>query len=202
MGKRADLDWPRIRAEFETGAYSLRALAERHGVKHTTIHNRLKREGWTQDPTSEVRRLRNAKLAQLDANEQQTERLSTNGQDMDAVRRPVAVEAAERQVEVIASHRKLTKRLRSTVERVLDLIEQYLNGDEEQRAQAMGVLKLGGGDSLTSHLSTLAGTIDRVVRMERDSYGLSDAEAGMTMDKAEALRSEIRQRMVRLAEGS
>jgi uncharacterized protein YjcR len=80
MGRRADLDWPRIRAEYETGAYTLRALAERHGVKHTTIHQRIKRDGWTQDPSGEVRRLRSAKLAQLDASEQA----------VDNVRRPVA----------------------------------------------------------------------------------------------------------------
>ncbi len=191
MGRRADLDWPRIRAEYETGAYTLRALAERHGVKHTTIHQRIKREGWTQDPSSEVKRLRNAKLAQLDASEQ----------DVDSVRRPVAEAAAERQVDVIASHRRLTKRLRATVERVLDLVHLYLHGNEEQRIEAMVVLKLGSGDSLTGHLNSLSTTIERIVRIERDSYGLSEADAGMNLNRAEALRSEIHERMARLSDG-
>jgi hypothetical protein len=191
MGRRADLDWPRIRAEYETGAYTLRALAERHGVKHTTIHQRIKREGWTQDPSSEVKRLRNAKLAQLDASEQ----------DVDSVRRPVAEAAAERQVDVIASHRRLTKRLRGTVERVLDLVHLYLHGNEEQRIEAMVILKLGSGDSLTGHLNSLSTTIERIVRIERDSYGLSEADAGMNLNRAEALRSEIHERMARLSDG-
>lgn len=191
MGRRADLDWPRIRAEYETGAYTLRALAERHGVKHTTIHQRIKREGWTQDPSSEVKRLRNAKLAQLDASEQ----------DVDSVRRPVAEAAAERQVDVIASHRRLTKRLRGTVERVLDLVHQYLYGNEEQRIEAMVILKLGSGDSLTGHLNSLSTTVERIVRIERDSYGLSEADAGMNLNRAEALRSEIHERMARLSDG-
>lgn len=191
MARRADLDWPRIRAEYETGAYTLRALAERHGVKHTTIHQRIKREGWTQDPSSEVKRLRNAKLAQLDASEQ----------DVDSVRRPVAEAAAERQVDVIASHRRLTKRLRATVERVLDLVHLYLHGNEEQRIEAMVVLKLGSGDSLTGHLNSLSTTIERIVRIERDSYGLSEADAGMNLNRAEALRSEIHERMARLSDG-
>lgn len=191
MARRADLDWPRIRAEYQTGAYTLRALAERHGVKHTTIHQRIKREGWTQDPSSEVKRLRNAKLAQLDASEQ----------DVDSVRRPVAEAAAERQVDVIASHRRLTKRLRATVERVLDLVHLYLHGNEEQRIEAMVVLKLGSGDSLTGHLNSLSTTIERIVRIERDSYGLSEADAGMNLNRAEALRSEIHERVARLSDG-
>jgi hypothetical protein len=191
MGRRADLDWPRIRAEYETGAYTLRALAERHGVKHTTIHQRIKRDGWTQDPSGEVRRLRSAKLAQLDASEQA----------VDNVRRPVADAAAERQVDVIASHRRLTARLRGNVERILDLVHQYLHGDEEERNAAMVVLKLGSGDSLTGHLNSLSTTIERIIRLERASYGISDIEEGMNASKAEALRVEIHERMARLAEG-
>lgn len=201
MGRRAKPDWQRIRADYETGAYTLQALCDLHGIKHrSTIQNRITREGWVKDPTDRVKRIRAAKLAELDASEHG----GSCEQDVNKVHdKPAVVEkAAQRQVDIIASHRNLTARLRLNVNRVLELVEQYLSGNQEERIEAMAVLKLGSGDSLTGHLSTLAGTIERVVRMERDSYGLSNAEAGMTMDRAEALRSEIRQRMVRLAEGS
>ena len=204
MGTRAKPDWQRIRADYETGAYTLQALCDLHGIKHrSTIQNRITREGWVKDPTDRVKRIRAAKLAELDASEQESEHGASCEQDVNKVHdKPAVVEkAAQRQVDIIASHRSLTARLRLSVDRVLDLVDQYLNGNQEERIEAMVVLKLGSGDSLTGHLSTLAGTIERVVRMERDSYGLSNAEAGMTMGRAEALRETIHERLARLAEG-
>lgn len=47
-GKRANVDWERIRAEFEVGGpnNSLRAIAERHCISHEAVRKRRKAEDW------------------------------------------------------------------------------------------------------------------------------------------------------------
>jgi hypothetical protein len=203
MSTRPVIDWQRVRADYETGAYTLQALCERHGIKHrSTIQNRITRESWVKDPTSEVRRIRGAKLARLDASEQECEQGGSCEHPVYDRNKSVVVEAAaERQVQVVAQHRVMISKLRGNVERVLDLVHNYLHGNQEQRIEAMLILKMASSDSLTGHLNSLSANIQRIVTMERESYGLSDIDPGMNADRAETLRNEIHERLARLADG-
>lgn len=46
------MNWEEIREEYETTTITLKALAEKHGVKLGTIKSRKSREGWERDATS------------------------------------------------------------------------------------------------------------------------------------------------------
>jgi hypothetical protein len=50
-------DWEKIRADFATGAYSLRELSARHKVEHSTINKRAKREEWEVIERAEVMKM-------------------------------------------------------------------------------------------------------------------------------------------------
>jgi phage terminase small subunit len=46
------MDWKKIRKEYETTNITLKALAEKFGIKLGTLKSRKSREGWTRDATS------------------------------------------------------------------------------------------------------------------------------------------------------
>jgi uncharacterized protein YjcR len=45
------MDWDAIRKEFETTSITMKALAEKYGVKDSTIRSRKNREGWQRNAT-------------------------------------------------------------------------------------------------------------------------------------------------------
>lgn len=45
------MNWEEIRKEYETTNITLKALAEKHGIKLGTLKSRKSREGWSRDPT-------------------------------------------------------------------------------------------------------------------------------------------------------
>lgn len=46
-----DVNWGDIRKEYETTNITLKALAEKYGIKLGTLKSRKSREGWSRDPT-------------------------------------------------------------------------------------------------------------------------------------------------------
>ncbi|PAF13691.1 terminase [Shouchella clausii] len=47
------MNWEEIRKEYETTSITLKALAEKHGVKLGTLKSRKSREGWNRDATKQ-----------------------------------------------------------------------------------------------------------------------------------------------------
>ncbi|MDP5267240.1 hypothetical protein HJ577_018375 [Shouchella clausii] len=47
------MNWEDIRKEYETTSITLKALAEKHGVKLGTLKSRKSREGWSRDATKQ-----------------------------------------------------------------------------------------------------------------------------------------------------
>ena len=54
-GRRGDIDWEKIRAEYEAGA-TQSELARQHGVSRKAIQNHIEAEGWTQDVEPAIQR--------------------------------------------------------------------------------------------------------------------------------------------------
>lgn len=48
--RRSGIDWAGIRADYETGAYTIKQLAEDYEVTRVHIHRKAKEEGWVQAP--------------------------------------------------------------------------------------------------------------------------------------------------------
>lgn len=55
MGRRADVDWEVIRAEYEAGSSQV-ALSKKHGVSRKAIQNHIAAEGWAQDVAPVIQR--------------------------------------------------------------------------------------------------------------------------------------------------
>ena len=49
MGRRSDIDWEAIEADYRAGALSERKVAEKHQVSYSTLRAKIKSQGWTRD---------------------------------------------------------------------------------------------------------------------------------------------------------
>jgi transposase len=204
-------DWDAIKRDYQTGEYTVRELADRHGVPKSTIQRRINRDNWERDLTAQITKIRRAKVARVDAEEFAEEKRDKEagqkvGQEAGQAEMGQVVpltlvteQAASRQVQVIRSHREKTKRLQRQADRQLDLIDMWLNGNETEQAEAARRLFVGKGDSLTAHLSAAMNIVDKVIRLERELYGLDSITSEMSLDKANALRDELERRFARIA---
>jgi len=64
VSSRRTADWDAIERDFRTGTLTLREMAEKHGVVHSTIARRAEKHGWSRDLTEAIRQATNAKLVQ------------------------------------------------------------------------------------------------------------------------------------------
>jgi transposase len=191
-------DWDAIKRDYQTGEYTVRELADRHGVPKSTIQRRINRDNWERDLTAQITKIRRAKVARVDAEEFAEEKRDKEAGQVVPLTL-VTEQAASRQVQVIRSHREKTKRLQRQADRQLDLIDMWLNGNETEQAEAARRLFVGKGDSLTAHLSAAMNIVDKVIRLERELYGLDSITSEMSLDKANALRDELERRFARIA---
>jgi len=190
-------DWEAVKRDFQSGQFSIRELEARHGVSKSTIDRRRRKEAWQKDLTGEINTIRRGRIAALDASEYEAgQGVGQHPGHCPTVPLPTAEAAAERQVDVIVSHRGLAKRLRAQADRQLDLVDKWLSGNETDQAEAARRLFHRRGDSLAAHLSSAAAIVERVIKLERALYGLEQAVGGDgSIETAHRLQDEIQRRL-------
>ncbi len=200
--KRNTYDWVAIERDFRTDQFSLRELAAKHGPSPGQISKRAKAGGWKKDLTEAIGTQTKARLAEETAKATSGEG-NTDGNSVSSRAQEEATvkAAAEARVQIVLGHRKQVTRLRLTSERVLDLLDDLLNGNEEGRTFAMKVLCITKGDGMTGLLTSAMNLVERVIRLERQAFGLDESEQREDLDRAEQLREDLRQRMARLSSG-
>jgi len=52
--KKKEIPWDLIRADYNTGLYSVNFLGKKYQIHHSSIQNKIKREDWTQDQVLET----------------------------------------------------------------------------------------------------------------------------------------------------
>ncbi len=52
---KAEINWKAIGLEYRTGMRTLRAIGETHGVSHTAINKKAKKEGWVRDLQKKIK---------------------------------------------------------------------------------------------------------------------------------------------------
>lgn len=176
-------DWDAIERDYRTGKFTLRELAEKHGISHQAIAKRSKTNGWTQDLGEQIRQATNAKLV---ANLVDTE-IAKGGQ---AVANAVLV-AAEINTQVILKHRTGLQRITNIKEMLLDQIEQAAlnlpdlaeaielvrNPDENGQDKANDALrKAMSRTSLVDDLKKLAEVDEKVRKGEREAFNIAGGE--------------------------
>ena len=164
-GKRADVDWERVEAQYRAGIMSLREIAKAHDdvVTEAAIRKRAKRDGWERDLEAKVR----ARTDALVRKEQ--------------VRTEVRTESPteKQQIEVDAQVRaRMEMSHRTDVPRARKLVMSLLAELESQTAEPelfaeLGAAMKGGDDSfLSAAFDKVVSLSGRVTNVKGLAYAL------------------------------
>lgn len=180
--KKSRIDWDAVERDYRTGKFTLRELAEKHGVSHQAIAKRAKTNSWTQDLGDQIRQATNAKLV---ANLVDSE-IAKGGQAV----ANVVLAAAEINTQVILKHRTGLTRITAIKEKLLNQIEQAVDNMDDleeiiemvRREDDRGVDKANdalrkamGRSALVDDLKKLAEVDEKVRKGEREAFNIGDA---------------------------
>lgn len=169
--KRYRYDWQLIQEEYRTGRFSFAELSKRHGPHTGTIHRRAKREGWEKDLTDQVRQRTREKISRANL---PPEALNEY-QDLGEAELAIVEHAADENAAVVSGHRRLLTHWRGMLLRYSNmLVDQMAKPTRTVINRATGDpmevdLELDYVGKCMGHGSQ---ALERVVRLERQSYGL------------------------------
>ena len=183
MGRRSDIDWEAIERDYSIGQLSLRQLAKKHEVTLSSITRKIKKDEWTRDLSEQVRAQTKAGLIRLAA-ENAVEKIAQSEQS-DALSIQAA---AATNVQIVSGHRKdiqvETKRSQRLAEKLEGLMEKATDAKD---------LAL-----LVSTHESLVRSRTRLISLEREAYGIGEAEPPpdddslIDLGRAAELRDKIR----------
>lgn len=181
MAKRHD--WELIEREYRTGRFSLAQLEARHGVNRSTISRRARKYGWEKDLTDRVRERTQQKIA----------RASLPPEAQAALDDDVVEQAANENAAVVKGHRKTLERWRGITERFAVLLESQLaEGKIAVELPAGGVAEI---DVPLEYVGKCMGhgtqALDRVIKLERQNYGLDANDKDEGVKSFEELMAEV-----------
>ncbi|MFW9594840.1 MAG: hypothetical protein ACMV1D_05020 [Macromonas sp.] len=196
--QRRRVDWDAVERDYRTDTLTLRELADKHGVAHTTISRRAEREGWQKDLTEAIRQATNTRLI----NETVQQKCTTAHQNAT----DTVLVAAEVNTQVILRHRTGLSRLTAIKEKLLgqieqaaeqmpdlaEVIEMVRQPDDNGIDRANDAMrKAMGRGALVDDLKKLTEVDERIRKGEREAFGLDDEGAKKSESYEDMLRSIV-----------
>lgn len=181
-------DWELIEREYRTGRFSLAQLEKRHGVNRSNISRRAKKYGWKKDLTDRVRERTQEKITRATLPPEAQEAYDSDDDQ-------IVEYAANENAAVVKGHRKTLERWRGIAQRYAEILEDQVT---------KGTITVDLGEGLVTEIDVPLeyvgkclghGTqaIERIVKMERQNYGLDlepddkkKPEESLTDDELEA----------------
>ena len=171
--RKSRFDWERIELDYRTGRYSNRELTRLHGPSEAAIRKRAKDHGWQRDLSEQIRKRVIEKTTAAVARE--VSRAETDQQYVE--------EAAEAGANIIRGHQRLLIQAKNIAETLMERLTEQLKSKTmkvEVRGEVMEVdVNLDYAGKSLGHATQ---ALERVVKMERQSYGL-DADDKETVGK-------------------
>lgn len=189
QAEKAAPDWERIEADYRAGVLSVREIAASQGISHTAIQKRAKSEGWERDLSAKIK----AKAETLVAKQEVAKQVATARAETDK-----AIVEANAQViaNVRLAHRTDIHRSRNLVMSLLGELEHQTENTELYEQLAELLIDTGDDEkdrganakrweafnraiSLSNRSSTmksLADSLKTLVALEREAYGIVDAQ--------------------------
>ncbi len=178
-------DWERIEAEYRAGVLSLREIAKLHpGVSHVSIKRRADKEGWTRDLAEKIQaKAEDLVTKQAVTPEVTAKRAVTEREVIDANAARIAQVRGEHRVD-ISRARALAMTLLAEVEaetgsldHLRELGELLFSPDERGRDRLNETyMKIISSAGRIDSMKRLAETLRHLIALEREAYGLKDAE--------------------------
>jgi hypothetical protein len=204
MGARYDIDWVAIERDYRIGQLTIREIGRQHKVAPSSITRRARKHRWTRDLSAEVRVRTRAALiavatpkATLDATESNTDSRAYAETGVDAaVMTNVAVVRSHqsRCTKLGASVDRLQTRLDDTLAHHAEIVAEIEKAPAETRAErsakhrALAAVRL---EALVGIAQALAGTLAKLMPLERRAFNIDDERAPDDTDPLERLRREL-----------
>ncbi len=179
-------DWELIEREFRTGRFSMTQLEKRHGVHRSTISRRAKKGNWEKDLTERVRERTQQKITKASLSPE-AQAAFDNDDDQ------IVEYAANENAAVVKGHRKNLERWRGIAERYAELLESQLDeGKISVELPTGGVAEI---DVPLEYVGKCMGhgtqALDRVIKLERQNYGLDINDKDEGVKTFEELMAEV-----------
>lgn len=175
--RQSRFDWERIELDYRTGQYSNRELTRLHGPTEAAIRKRAKDHDWQRDLSEQIRKRVIEKTTAAVTRE--VSRAETDQQYVE--------EAAEAGANIIRGHQRLLIQAKNIAETLMERLTEQLKSKTmkiEVRGEVVEVdVNLDYAGKSLGHATQ---ALERVVKMERQSYGLDadDKESvGKTLDQ-------------------
>ncbi|WP_109477693.1 hypothetical protein [Paraburkholderia sp. C35] len=193
MGRRSDIDWEAIERDYRVGQLSLRQIAQKHEVALSAIVRRAKKYEWTRDLSQQVRAQTKAGLIQAaveeskqKAQEHVQEKLTESVQsDAHGI-----LAAAAANVQIITEHRKDIRAEAARSKKLAEKLDTLMENATDAKDVAL----------LVSSHESLVRSRTRLIGLEREAYGIGEAEPppddndAIDLGRASDLRALIRGR--------
>lgn len=162
--KGARYDWAAVERDYRTGQYSNRELSRLHGPSEGAIRKRATDYSWQRDLSEQIRQRVREKTTLAVTKE-------VARADSDEL---IIEQAAEAGAEVIRGHQRLLRKAKGLAETLMQRLE-------EQLEKGTMTVQLKGGEAAEidvpldyagKTLGNATMALERVVKMERQSYGL------------------------------
>jgi hypothetical protein len=181
-------DWERIELDYRAGIKTLRQIAEEHGITHGAINKRAKRDGWERDLSERIH-------AKADALVSRAAVSSPVSADTRMKEQAVVDANAHAVADVRLAHRRDIHRARRLTNALLDELERQTDPDTLVLLEELGELlknpdEKTGRDRLnevyqavislperSKTMKVLAESLQKLVDMERQAFGMNDKEA-------------------------
>ena len=180
MAERKQIDWERIELDYRAGIKTLRQIADEHGVAHSAISKRAKRDDWSRDLSVKIAKkaesLVNKHLVNKEVNKETT-----------ASEREIIDANANAIVQVKLGQRKDVGKARSLANSLLEELEHQTINREDY--ESLGILLRSederGIDKLNDlymkamstpsrivSMQKLADTMKTLIGLEREAFGI------------------------------
>lgn len=185
--------WARLKADYETGAFTVSDLAHLYGVPKSTVKFRAVKGGWVKSAAPEIAKalpglaqVANGGLADEDTIEALVATAEGRAPDPDAVVKEQANSVARRKALILRDHRDLLTRYRKLFMAGAEVLDEYsqgrmkvsfvkgTNAKGEEMVLAFSMFSRQSG--FIDAVDKLGGVLERVVKMERQSYGLEEVD--------------------------
>jgi len=147
-------DWESVEASYRAGILALRAIAEKHGTKESTIRSRAAAKGWQRDLSSQVKNTAKAKLSRATSRNN----LAHDGAGSD---NEIIEQAADEITQVVIGHRKQIVEWRGIAAKLAATLSE-MPVDEENHNEFARSLNSG------------VDAFGKCIKLERQAYGMDD----------------------------
>ncbi|WP_312817808.1 hypothetical protein [Atlantibacter subterraneus] len=194
-------DWEAIESAYRAGVMSLREIASQHGVTHTAISKRAKKEIWERDLKAKIKAKADALVSKREVSKQvSSEKMVSERQLIEANAEVIATVRME--------HRGDIRRARTLANALFDELEAECADVEALRK--LGALMLDPDDNGRDRLNelyhsiismpervksmkALSETLKNLIGLERQAYSMDEGEKDKVVDALSDLMDSLSQ---------